>query len=219
MKKYSIILLILTGMSTVVFAQDIKVAEKSEENQTTKGQPELVRKSVVEKKVMAEFSIMFNSESQKFYSNTDSESSFLLGGLFLLPIKPNFYLGINANLVTMGYEESDWDEEGSTQSVTLMPYVRYINPLTEYAEIFVDFGIGRSFDLSDDANEDVKNVLVTGSINAAFKVTDKFFIKTTLLNMNYINVSIDNEAIDISNSLFTIGTLFEGPSIGMLFKF
>ena len=37
MKKYSIILLILTGMSTVVFAQDIKVAEKSEENQTTKG--------------------------------------------------------------------------------------------------------------------------------------------------------------------------------------
>jgi len=162
---------------------------------------------------------MINSETQKFNSDKDSESSALLGGLFLLPLNPNFYLGINANIVNFSYEESDWDEESSAQTVTLMPYVRFVNPLTEYADIYVDFGIGRQFDLSEDADEDIKNILANGSINAAFKVTDRFFIKTTLLNMNYINVSLDNESVDISNSLFTIGTVFEGPSIGMLFKF
>jgi len=36
MKKYSFMLLILIGISTVVFGQDIKAHEKPEKNQNTK---------------------------------------------------------------------------------------------------------------------------------------------------------------------------------------
>lgn len=218
----SILIILTFGGYRILNAQNIVVADKPSENTNQKEDKTEAELALKSKRSHFELTVLLTNENETYQSdwsdNSENTTTLTIGGLALFPINSNFLLGASTQITRMNYDNSDYDETLTATYISIMPYVRLVKPLKENAELYFDFGIGKQFDMSEDANDDIKNFQLSGSINAAFKVTDRFFIKTTLLNMSYIKVYYDVESVNYSNSILNLGTIFDGPSIGMVFK-